>query len=133
MLLIPRLLIASAAGVFSHLGFFIHGEHDEQAPYLFMVFLACYMLLIVSDSGKGLQQAIFNSSLISMAYSLTIWTSMIIYRLFFHRLAHLPGPYMMRVSKFWQVHRNSKSLNYLEMDKLHSDYGTFVRTGKSKV
>lgn len=130
MLLIPKLLLASAAGILSHLGFFIRGEHDQQAPVLFTGFFACYALYLVSSLDRGLQQAINESTSISMVYCSTIWTSMIIYRLYFHRLAHFPGPYMARVSKFWQVIRNSTSPNYLEINTLHSRYGTFVRTGR---
>ena len=38
---------------------------------------------------------------------------------------------MARVSKFWQIFQNSKSPNFLEIDRLRSRYGEFVRIGKS--
>ena len=55
---------------------------------------------------------------------------MIVYRLWFHRLAAFPGPSMVRVSKSWYVPRIVKSPNFLKIDKLRLDYGDFVCTGK---
>lgn len=56
---------------------------------------------------------------------------MTIYRLFFHPLRRFPGPVLARVSKLWHVFHCINSRNYLLLDKLHLQYGEFVRTGES--
>ena len=129
MLLTSKLFLASGAGIFSHLFFFIHGERDQQAPFLFCAYFFCYALLVVGHMHNGLQWAVALSSLITMAYSLAIWGSMIVYRLWFHKLVAFPGPSMAGASKIWHVWRILKSPNFLEIDKLHLEYGDFVRTG----
>ncbi|KAJ5291528.1 cytochrome P450 [Penicillium angulare] len=57
-------------------------------------------------------------------------SSIIIYRLFFHRLRHFPGPRLGAASKLWSVYKCRDSRNHLFLDELNKKYGTFVRTGQ---
>ena len=54
---------------------------------------------------------------------------MLVYRAFFHRLGVYPGPFFARLSKFWHVSNLGKFDNYKLLDKLHAEYGPYVRTG----
>ena len=126
-----QLLLASTIGVISHLGFFIHGERDQQAPLFCKAFFVLFTLLLYGEYEGGLLNTLLKSTLVLLTYTSAVWSSMIMYRLHFHRLASFPGPVMARTSKFWQIFQNSKTPNYLRIDALCSKYGDLVRTGKS--
>ncbi|KAL8651746.1 MAG: hypothetical protein Q9210_003077 [Variospora velana] len=58
---------------------------------------------------------------------------MTVYRKFFHRLRHFPGPWMAGITKFWHVYHCATSQNHLLLDRLHDEYGQFVRTGPEEL
>lgn len=62
--------------------------------------------------------------------SLTV--NILVYRAFFHRLRHFPGPFGAKLSKFWAVWQTikSKARYYQVTQRLHEEYGDYVRTGK---
>lgn len=131
-----KLCIAAAAGILSHNLIFIHNEHHIQAPRLFRFFLLLSLLLFVgeariwalNDSG----QAARASALMVLSYSVSLFTSIAIYRIFFHRLRKFPGPIGARVSKFWHVGKLLGQPNFKVLDELHQQYGDFVRTGERR-
>ncbi len=124
---------AIVLGVFSHLGYFIHGEHHIQAPLvlrtysLFLVFGFCIELF---GQNGHLYEAQITTCFISGAYGIGLFGSMLSYRAFFHSLRAFPGPFMARTSKLWNVLRIVRSTNFALMEEMHDTYGDFVRTGK---
>lgn len=65
---------------------------------------------------------------------LWVWTcgvlvSISVYRLFFHRLRHFPGPKSWAVSKFALMTTDAKGLRPRTLEKAHRKYGDVVRTG----
>ena len=127
-----QLCFVALLGIASHLGFFIHGEHHLQAPSIFRAYLAIIatLLLALSSSSTTYHEAGMATILIVASYSTALFLSMIIYRTVFHRLHSIPGPFMAKVTKFWNVAKAIDSSNYRLMDELHRQYGDFVRTGK---
>ncbi|KAJ5654227.1 hypothetical protein N7490_001230 [Penicillium lividum] len=75
--------------------------------------------------------AIFKASLAGASFLGALGASMVVYRLSFHRLRHFPGPFAAKISRFAVVPDVQKSgLKYhQELEKLHNQYGDFVRTG----
>ena len=63
------------------------------------------------------------------AYATGLFGSMIIYRIWFHRLHRFPGPFFAKVSKFWNVAKALDSSNFRVMNELYHTYGGVVRTG----
>ena len=125
-------VLLAVAGVNSHLLYFIHGEHHMKASklfygYLCLVFVAFGML--VARDGSILSSAKATMVLVA-AYAFPLFLSMLIYRIFFHRLRSFPGPFLARTSKFWHVYHVRRSLNHQLMQLLYKKYGPFVRTGK---
>ncbi|KAK8029550.1 hypothetical protein PG993_010841 [Apiospora rasikravindrae] len=63
---------------------------------------------------------------------LNAWTAatLVIYRLFFHRLHRFPGPLAAKLSRFYAARASADGLQmHLATQRLHDEYGDFVRTG----
>lgn len=124
---------AAVLGLLSHWAYFIHGEHHMQAPIygsLFLVSIPLMYLVELYFSGYRSFQIIKLFTETISPYLLSLFLSIIVYRLFFHRLREFPGPLGARVSKLWHAWYARTSQNHLLLDRLCRDYGTFVRTGQ---
>jgi len=125
---------AGAAGALSHWTYFMHGEHHVQAPKLFRLALLLPILAFVGTwqlTDLGLLHAANLTALAVLSYFTSLWTSIIVYRVVFHRLRKFPGPFMFSASKLWHVYKLlPRSDNYVQLDKMHKKYGDFVRTGE---
>ncbi|OCK85373.1 cytochrome P450 [Lepidopterella palustris CBS 459.81] len=52
-----------------------------------------------------------------------------IYRRFFHRLRHFPGPFGASLTKFWAFYQVTKGNYFKTVADLHREHGDFVRVG----
>ena len=130
------LIVPAVLGVLSHLGIFMNGEWHIQAPTVFKCHIAVFVSMVFG--GVALGDASLFASVWTTATAMTIYisavlTSMTIYRIFFHRLRHYPGPRMAGITKFWHVYHCATSQNHLLLDRLHDEYGDFVRTGPEEL
>ncbi|KAK2591112.1 hypothetical protein QQS21_011200 [Conoideocrella luteorostrata] len=84
-----------------------------------------------SDIGSLVAAALLTSA----TYLVSLFTSILFYRIFFHQLTKFGfnGPLHMRTSKLWHVWHCRKSQNHLFLDDLNKKYGDFVRTGPSEL
>lgn len=121
------------AGFASHVLYFICGEHHMNAPVLFYSYaalaVAVFFLELQTDDQTD-RKAVQKTTLHVCAYALTLFTSIIVYRVCFHRLHAFLRPFLARVSKLWHVYEASHSRNHQLILRLHKEYGPFVRTGK---
>ena len=105
----------------------------QSAPVLFYSYTAladaAFFLELQTDD-QTYRGAVENTTLHICAYTLTLFTSITIYRVYFHRLHSIPGPFPARVSKLWHVYHARHSLNHQLILRLHKEYGPFVRIGK---
>ncbi|GCB28196.1 tryprostatin B 6-hydroxylase [Aspergillus awamori] len=133
-------LAASAAGfgLLSHVSLFRTNFPVED--YLFIL-LALYVVAVLSTAYAYLTltqfsvaQALLRVILISSAFNTGLISSIGIYRLFFHRLHHFPGPVGAKISRFYNAYLAGKDLQYnVEIARLHQEYGDFIRTGPREV
>lgn len=126
--------IAALLGLLSHLLYFIRGEHHTKAIILvkLSVLVPCTIWVVAIHSFQfGVLQGGFLSCLVSAAYLGAMWTSMIIYRSFFHRLHQFPGPPLAKTSKLVHFLSLGKLDNFRKLARWHQQYGNFVRIGKS--
>ena len=127
-----ELLVAGAAGVLCHHFVFIHGEWHIHATNLLQLCVTSFVAVAVLKTvhqGLPLASALVASGGIFSMYLSSLSASIIIYRAIFHRLRHFPGPALAKVSKLWHVAHCLDSKNHLLLDRLHREYGDFVRTG----
>lgn len=135
MLALPyAALAASGFGVASHLGFFIRGEHQKNSIHILRTAVLlpslCYLYLFNSASFSHVQAFIYTTTLF-WSFTLSLWTSMLIYRGFFHPLRKFPGPDGAKYSKLWHSFAAADFHWYKTVNKLHTQYGDFVRTGQN--
>lgn len=109
-------------------------EIDNRLGTLFVAYLFTWASLVgiyVNLFDISLLHSVATASYAGLCFNLALATSIGVYRLFFHRLRNFPGPWGAKLSRFYAVNLASKGLQYhLQLEKLHKQYGDFIRTGK---
>lgn len=120
-------------GFAAHQVIFIHGEWHVQAPQIFLGhvwFFFCFVAASVYYEGSAVGEASRVLLALFAGYIPGLLASIVLYRTFFHRLNGFRGPWYARVSKLWHVWAARDCKNHLVLEKLHEQYGDFVRTGE---
>ena len=137
MSLLLRGGIATLGGVLSHLLYFIRGEVFYGGPQVLRVYITLFLILVVIEckiSGSGAYHSFLAASYITAVYISSLFSSIVVYRVFFHRLKNFPGPKLARVTKFQLAWETSFTLDQcLYFEELRKKYGDFVRTGPNEV
>ena len=61
---------------------------------------------------------------------LGIYISILLYRGFLHRLSNFPGPFFAKFLSFYVTSLSARKFQlYREVEKLHEEYGDYVRIG----
>lgn len=127
-------VIIVSLGVLSHLCYFIQGEHHlKGARYIQLLVVAnlCGTYAGTSKFSLPVKDAFVDSAIITSLYLIGLYSSIITYRLFFHRTRHFPGPKLVAVSKLWHTWLARRSQNHLVLQDWQRQYGDFVRSGKT--
>ena len=130
---LEEISIAAVGGLASHLCFFIYGEHHVKAPSIFRLHVVSFAVLIYVEITVKHQNVVPGTKQafeVFAVYTLSLLTSIFIYRRYCHRLRHFPGPFMASVTKLWQTTKTLDSQNHILLNSLHKRYRDFVRTGK---
>ena len=128
----PEYTLAAISGFLSHLLYFSRGESDYHALAIaksvvfLLTSLAVYHLAAYGLSASCLAHFVLTVS----AFLVSLFSSVLIFRLFFHNLRDFPGPFWAKVSKLYAVYMARNGIYISEMNRLHSEYGPFVRIGK---
>ncbi|KAI1135583.1 monooxygenase [Hypoxylon sp. FL0543] len=73
-------------------------------------------------------------SVLITSFNAGLFSSMVIYRLFLHRLRRFPGPLDVKISRFFSSLRVAKDAQYYKkLARLHEEYGDFIRTGPREI
>lgn len=120
-------------GMSTHIGVFIRGEWHLRTAHALVIPLLLFCLgfvLWAAWFSTPVSRYTTTACLLFPPYVAGLYGSLSIYRLFFHRLRRFPGPRLAALSKLWHVYQCRDSRNHLVLDRLHKEYGTFVRSGK---
>jgi len=124
-------LLATVSGFLSHILYFIRGYHDTHALQILVTHLSLYLALcIMAVTRLGLSRGLTSSVALFSSYLAALFSSIVIYRLFFHRLRHFPGPVAAKITKFYGPWTARNGQMHLEQNKLFAKYGDIVRIGK---
>jgi hypothetical protein len=124
------MFLAALIGVGAHLGIFIRGEHHMKATFLFWAHIFVFSAIAYGKStNTSVETSMKDSAAVCASYLLSLLSSIIIYRQYFHRLRNFPGPRLAAMTKLWHAAHSLDSKNHIVLDELHKKYGDFVRTG----
>jgi hypothetical protein len=130
MSLTTKLGLSAFFGVLCHVLFFIRGEHHTQPPMIVRIYALLFFLVYLFErSGNEVLGPLYSAFLVLAAHVTGLLTSIVIYRVFFHRLKSFPGPPLGKISKIWHVTKILDRRNHLYLDSLRVSYGNYVRTG----
>ncbi|PVH70062.1 putative benzoate 4-monooxygenase cytochrome P450 [Cadophora sp. DSE1049] len=118
--------MAALLGVIAHLFVFKRFEVDTHPLLLFVVFsLAPFALQYTLSTTRLL------SCLLTATFTTSLFTSIAIYRVYFHPLRRFPGRPLAKLTQLHSLTLTAKSgLKWHQiLQSLHSQYGDYVRTG----
>lgn len=126
---------AAGLGILLHLSVFRTNFPAEDYMYTLLGFhvlsllAAAYVYWAIAQF--SLWHTIMRIGYLSSSFHVGLLLSISVYRLFFHRLKHFPGPLGSKLTRFHDTYLAAKDVQYnVEIGKLHDQYGDFVRTGK---
>ncbi|KAK7943504.1 uncharacterized protein PG986_012617 [Apiospora aurea] len=126
-------LAGVAAGIAFHHLYARRVEVDFVLVPLILIFgAACFLALYVGVSWLHLPATIarYYLSVFVGTFALSTAGSILLYRAHFHRLKHIPGPYLARLSTFWTARKASGDYRFhARLQALHQQYGDVVRIG----
>lgn len=128
--------LASLLGVFSHLVYFIHGEHHTLGVTYIQAIFTLYVISCLGISSLQDSTLIHSAKLVTLvlgAYLGSLFTSVLVYRAFFHRLRHFPGPPRAKLGKLWHSLQITHGDGYIKLNEWHNQYGEFVRIGSDEL
>jgi len=129
--------LAAGAGLFTHLAYFIRGEHHNSGMsiaifYISLLPLSTFALWHYLDF--TLLESALKTAIFTLSYAAGLYGSMLVYRGVFHPLRKFEGPFLARFSNLYHSSLLvEKSDNYRLMTTLHDQYGDIVRTGPSNL
>ncbi|KAH8918586.1 cytochrome P450 [Atractiella rhizophila] len=137
-------LLAVVVGLVSHLVVKNHEPSVRQfVQYLGAGSLSLWTYLVISSHPfpEDIQQwalhllhVSFISVQLSGIYLASLTASIVLYRLFFHRLRHIPGPFICKVTQLWALRSVLKGQHFIDVEALHKKYNSpFVRIGPNEV
>ncbi|OHE92733.1 cytochrome P450 [Colletotrichum orchidophilum] len=127
-------------GIQLHVFVFRKGEWDTATTRLFRNFTLGIGLLTAALVRLAPETFPTNAAALKTAGSLTvalivgIYSSLLVYRVAFHRLNSFKGPFLARLSNLWITSRAVRELHmYTEVQQLHKQYGDIVRIGPTEL
>jgi hypothetical protein len=123
--------LAVASGVVAHHGLFRHGEWDVASPSIFSFYSTVFGAAALLSYTQLISVPLLLVAEIAIFHAAGLFTSMLVYRALFHRLKEYPGPLLARLTIFYITALSMKKLHlFEEVQKLHAQYGDYVRLGE---
>ncbi|KAK2753551.1 hypothetical protein FQN54_007328 [Arachnomyces sp. PD_36] len=135
----PHSLFALASGVTLHNLIYRVGEWDTTSLSLL---LSHILVLTAGSVSLGLLRSYTEIEVTIAPYGFCrlcfyhlvgVYSSMLVYRAFFHRLRKFPGPFLARLSTFYLTSLSSDLHLNWEVEKLHKQYGDYLRLGPTEL
>lgn len=126
--------LVGVCGILVHHIIFIKNEWHMQGPRIIKTVIAAYAVLALLEARKTLSVAAFgHAGLIVGSFISCLLLSIAAYRLFAHRTRHFPGPRLAGLTKLWHMYQCRNGQNHLVLERMHREYGDFVRTGPNEI
>ena len=126
-------LLAASAGVLSHHVYFKFGERDFEGHLIISKLMTLQAVVTGYLINKhGFSWATLNlSANFAACFLAGVFTSIVIYRIFFHPLAHFKGPFLAKVSDAIGLYYSRDGRYTWEMEKIATSYeDEFIRISR---
>ncbi|OQE04404.1 hypothetical protein PENVUL_c033G10168 [Penicillium vulpinum] len=132
------LALAGFSGLTAHVFLYRHGEWDLKAPRLVIAYILLFLGATFLERNMKNELPLDVPSHLAAklvgCHILGIYTSMLFYRAFLHRLSRFPGPFLARLSNFYVTALSARKLHpFEETEKLHKRHGDYVRLGPNEL
>ncbi|KAK0747207.1 cytochrome P450 [Schizothecium vesticola] len=121
-----QLLAGATTGFLSHTLYFVRGYHDTSILSILLIHFASYTSLTIFFG-------LIPATLLSTSYLVALFTSISLYRLFFHPLRHFPGPLPAKLTKLYGPYLARNGQLHIEQNKLFSKYGNIIRVAPNEL
>ncbi|KAJ7055924.1 high nitrogen upregulated cytochrome P450 monooxygenase 2 [Mycena amicta] len=129
MILNQLVVSATLLGLANHAYFKRFEPTNAHYPLLALGLQPILLVFLLSDT-----TTVRNVLLSTAVFLGTLSSSIVAYRLSpWHPLAHIPGPVLAKITKWWAAGLVLGGKKHLMLKKLHDRYGDFVRTGPNEV
>lgn len=126
-------LASAVVGVAFHQGYARHQEVDFSSWRIISIFSLLNFALwyyFTNALRHTPLQAVHQILLAGVIFITATFCSMLLYRGLFHRLRHIPGPVLARLSSLYLLAKVFIGLQtHLDLEHLHNKYGDVVRIG----
>ncbi|KAI1351961.1 cytochrome P450 [Xylaria sp. FL0043] len=133
----PGLVLPGVAllGILSHLVVFIRREWHMKVPALIATYSLLTIALLYAEYSviRDFSNSIRLVGDIIVSYAAGLFSSITIYRRYFHRLRAFPGPPLASITKFWHVWKSFGGKNHILIEQLSRRYGSIIRTGPEEL
>jgi hypothetical protein len=127
----PNYTVAAIVGVLSHVLYFIHGHRSSEVTRIIVSHIVVGLAITAKHiSSHGYSTGVSNSSTLCATYLVALFSSIITYRLFFHRLSRFPGPFAAKITKWYGPYLARNGQMHFEHSDIIKRYGSMVRFGK---
>lgn len=124
---------AALLGALAHITIIRNLFVEEHLTEIFTTYAISIVGLGVAYSvivGLSLLEIILRLTWAATAFNLGLFLSIGIYRASFHPLRQFPGPFLSKITRFYDAYLAGRNIQYhVEIGKLHETYGDFIRTG----
>lgn len=124
-----RFVVPALAALLVHAGVQVQEPGARQFAGVWALLTAAATYWIHKTWGVGMSSAALTTLQMNGVFVLTIFYSMALYRIVFHRLRSFPGPRWMALSKWLMVYPDLQGQRPYMFQKLHRQYGDVVRVG----
>ncbi|KAF7596508.1 hypothetical protein BBP40_001380 [Aspergillus hancockii] len=129
-----EIIAALLLGILCHQTFMRRAEVDSwgwEITISYFSVLGSILIGYTISTNVSLTYATLRTSSAGAAFLAGLYGSLLLYRAIFHRLSRFPGPFAARLSNLYHLlSMTGTNMQYhLHVQKLHSRYGDFVRTG----
>ena len=122
------------AGIASHLVYFNRGEHHMYGTRYLQILLASLIIAVtvaVQFNHESIGHALLNVGSLALFYLAGLYSSLLVYRVWWSPLCAFPGPWGARISTFWFSMQLANRDAFRKVVQLHEEYGDFVRIGSN--
>ncbi|PYH94530.1 benzoate 4-monooxygenase cytochrome P450 [Aspergillus ellipticus CBS 707.79] len=105
------------------------GEIEKYLCSLLGVFSGAHLLIYAY-----VVHALSTVLLINAAFFTGLFGNIVLYRLFFHRLRHVPGPVAARITRLYASYLNlTQTQMHYTVQRMHREYGDVIRIGPREI